>query len=88
MAGTTDLTLSIQRAIDAPRTLVWRCWTETELLAQWFCPKPWRVSQADMDIRSGGRMNTVMEGPDGERIENVGSFLEVGERQRLVFTDA
>ena len=83
-----DLTLSITRIIDAPRDIVWRCWTEAELLKRWHVPKPWRLAEADLDLRPGGRFNTVMAGPDGERMENVGSFLEVVPGERLVFTDA
>lgn len=41
-----------------------------------------------MDVRAGGRFNTVFAGPNGERMENVGSFLEIVPLHRLVFTDA
>ncbi|WP_370335290.1 SRPBCC family protein [Parvularcula marina] len=82
------LTLVIERIIDAPRHNVWRCWTEAELLKQWFCPKPWHVPEADFDLRPGGRMNTVMAGPNGERHENFGIWLEIVPEERLVFTDA
>ena len=88
MTDANDLTLSITRLIDAPRGAVWRCWTEEALLKQWFCPKPWTVPEADFDVKPGGRMNTTMAGPDGERFANVGCFLEVVPRERLVFTDA
>jgi uncharacterized protein YndB with AHSA1/START domain/uncharacterized glyoxalase superfamily protein PhnB len=81
-------TLTLERDIAAPRVAVWRCWTEPELLRQWFCPKPWTVPSADFDLRPGGRMNTVMEGPSGERIENKGIWLEIAPIHRLVFTDA
>lgn len=80
--------LVLDRFLDAPRALVWRCWTEPELLKQWFCPAPWRVSEVVMDVRAGGRMFTVMEGPNGERHENPGVFLEVVDGRRLVTTDA
>ena len=56
-------TLVIERVLGAPRTAVWRCWTEADLLKQWFCPKPWEVAEADFDLRPGGRMNCVMQGP-------------------------
>ncbi len=81
-------TLTLEREIAAPRFAVWRCWTQPELLRQWFCPKPWSVPTADFDLRAGGRMNTVMEGPNGERVENHGIWLEVEPTHRLVFTDA
>jgi uncharacterized protein YndB with AHSA1/START domain/uncharacterized glyoxalase superfamily protein PhnB len=80
--------LKLERTLAAPRAAVWRCWTEPELLKQWFCPKPWTVPEADFDLRAGGRMNTVMAGPKGERMENKGMWLEVEPMRRLVFTDA
>lgn len=83
-----DLTLVLDRVLDAPRSAIWRCWTEPDLLMQWHCPRPWRVGAVDMDLRAGGRMNMVMEGPDGERIDCVGSYLEVVTGERLTFTDA
>ena len=83
-----DRTLVIERILDAPRSAVWRCWSEPELLMRWYCPKPWRTTSADMDLRAGGRFDTVMEGPAGERHENVGSFLKVEPGRHLTFTDA
>ena len=80
--------LTLVRTLAAPRTAVWRCWTETELLKQWFCPKPWTVPEADFDLRVGGRMNTVMAGPNGERFEGQGMWLAIEPMTRLVFTDA
>jgi uncharacterized protein YndB with AHSA1/START domain len=69
-------TLTLVRTLAAPRSVVWRCWTETDLLKQWFCPKPWTVPEADFDLRVGGRMNTVMAGPNGERFEGLGNMFK------------
>lgn len=80
--------LVIRRTLAAPRAAVWRCWTEPELLKQWYCPKPWTVPEADFDLRPGGRFNTTMAGPNGERAENTGVWLEVVPMERLAFTDA
>ena len=71
----TDLVLD--RALSASPAKVWRCWTEPALICQWFCPKPWFVSEAVVDLRAGGRFFTLMNGPDGEKVPNEGSFLEV-----------
>jgi uncharacterized protein YndB with AHSA1/START domain len=86
MDDANDLVLT--RIMDAPRDRVWRCWVEPELLKQWFCPKPWFVSEARLDLRPGGEFHTVMNGPEGEQFANPGVFLEVVEGQRLVSTDA
>lgn len=80
--------LEIDRTLAAPRKAVWRCWTEPDLFKQWFCPAPWRVTAAELDPPPGGRMNSVMEGPNGEKFENVGMFLDAAPEERLVFTDA
>ena len=82
------LDLEIKRVIHAPRAVVWRCWVEGDLLKQWFCPKPWRVSRADLDVRAGGASFIVMNGPNGEEMPNPGQYVEVVEGKRLVFTDA
>jgi uncharacterized protein YndB with AHSA1/START domain len=79
--------LSITRMISAPRAVVWRCWSEPALLKQWYCPRPWRVTEAEIDLRPGGRANTVFEGPNGERHDNKGVYLEVVTMERLIFTD-
>jgi uncharacterized protein YndB with AHSA1/START domain len=84
----TQQDLVLDRILDAPSTSIWRCWTEPELLKQWFCPKPWFVSDVRMDLRPGGEFYTVMNGPEGERFENPGVLLEIAEGERLVFTDA
>lgn len=88
MTTDTERSLSIIRTLSAPRRVVWRCWTEGELLKQWFCPKPWRVSVAELDVRPGGASRIVMNGPDGEVVPHPGQYLEVVEGVRLVFTDA
>jgi len=85
---TDDRTLVLARLLKAPRAALWRCWTEPALLEKWFCPPPWRVSKAEIELRPGGRFFTVMNGPNGEIVDNVGVYLEVVPRERLVFTDA
>src|SRR5688572_115625 len=79
--------LVLTRVLDAPRDKLWRCWVEPELLKQWFCPKPWYVSQARIDLRPGGEFFTLMNGPNGEQFGEPGVFLEVVEKERLVFTE-
>jgi uncharacterized protein YndB with AHSA1/START domain len=91
MSGTppaNDRELSITRLIDAPRHKLWRAWTEPKLLEQWFCPKPWSVSHAELDVRPGGASLVVMNGPNGEEMPNRGVYLEVVDGEKLVVTDA
>lgn len=78
--------LVITRLLRAPRAALWRAWTEPELLAQWWCPKPWTTEVRAFDLRPGGAFHTYMQGPDGGVSDNPGSFLEVVPQSRLVFT--
>lgn len=79
--------LSIERRMAAPPEAVWRAWTGHP--AEWFAPSPWKTVKAEFDLRPGGRFHAVMEGPDGERVdEGAGMFLEVVPERRIVFTDA
>lgn len=80
--------LTITRLIDAPRENVFRCWTDPELIPVWFCPPPWGVSKAVVDLRPGGESLIVMRGPNGEEAPNRGVYLEVIPNEKLVFTDA
>jgi uncharacterized protein YndB with AHSA1/START domain len=84
----TRRALEIQRTMAAPRDKIWRCWTEPALLPLWFCPKPWVVSHAELDVRSGGSSNVTMRGPEGQEVPNPGIYLAVEPLRRLVFTDA
>jgi uncharacterized protein YndB with AHSA1/START domain len=83
-----DRTLTLTRTLNAPRAAVWRCWTESALLTQWFTLKPWTTPHAELDVRPGGANYVLMRGPDGSEHPNHGVYLDVVPGERLVFTDA
>jgi uncharacterized protein YndB with AHSA1/START domain len=78
--------LVITRTLKAPRSALWRAWSDPELLKQWWCPKPWTTQVKAFDFRTGGAFHTYMQGPDGGDSDNPGVFLEVVPQSRLVFT--
>lgn len=84
--ASNDLVLT--RIIDAPREKLYRCWTEPELLKQWFCPRPWTTPVVETDVRAGGSSYFLMRGPEGQEIPNHGVYLEVVKNEKIVFTDA
>jgi len=88
VAANNERELLLSRLIDAPREKVFLAWTNPELLKQWFVPRPWTVSQAELDVRPGGANLIVMRDPEGNEFPNRGVYLEVIENKRLVFTDA
>lgn len=62
-----DKTINITREFNGDLTLVWRAWTTSDLLDQWWGPKPWRAETKTMDFRVGGHWLYAMVGPEGER---------------------
>lgn len=53
-------TMTISRDFAAHRQLVWDCHTKSELLDQWFAPKPLTTKTASMDFREGGHWHYAM----------------------------
>ena len=81
-----DLVLSL--VLNAPRDKIYRCWTEADLITQWFAPKPWSTPKAVVDVRPGGASLITMADEQGNEFPNPGQYLEVVPNERLVFTDA
>jgi uncharacterized protein YndB with AHSA1/START domain len=80
----TDLTFT--GTINAPRALLWECWTTPEHVKHFFAPKPHGIDACEIDLRVGCKFNTVMN-VEGNLMENEGVYLEVVDGERLVFTD-
>lgn len=85
-----NLDLVLERTLRAPRDLVWKAWTDLALLKQWFAPRPYEISELDLDLRPGGAFRIRMVGPDGFDTGhgNPGCILEVVDGQRLSWTSA
>ena len=86
--ATSDRTVVVARVFDAPRGLVFRAWTDPELMAQWFAPEPLTVPRAEIDLRVGGRFTLVMRDDDGNEFPSTGEYLEVVVPERYVATDS
>ena len=88
MAETLDLVL--ERTLDAPIDLVWKAYTNPEHLKQWFAPKPFQITECELDLTPGGIFRIRMTGPDGFDTGhgNAGCVLEVVEGRKLSWTNA
>lgn len=81
----TDLTFT--RTLNAPRSVLWECWTTPEHIKHFFVPKPYGIDACEIDLRVGGKFNTTMN-VEGNLMENEGVYLEIVDGERLVFTDS
>jgi len=78
--------LTMSRVFRAPRELVWKAWTDGELLRRWSCPSGFVIESGESQPRVGGRWRVVMRGPDGVLHIARGEYREVDALARLVMT--
>jgi uncharacterized protein YndB with AHSA1/START domain len=60
-------TINVLREFKGGRQLVWDCHTKSELLDQWFAPKPLKTQTKHMDFREGGYWHYAMITPDNQK---------------------
>lgn len=65
IANKEDNTLTVRREFMAGRQLVWDCYTKSEMLDQWFAPKPLTTKTKSMEFRPGGHWHYAMVEPNG-----------------------
>ena len=78
--------LMIERVFDAPRELVFRCWTEPAHLERWMGPRGFTIRLLACDLRPGGNLRVHMRAPDGRDHWQNGIFREIVPPERLVRT--
>jgi uncharacterized protein YndB with AHSA1/START domain len=84
----TERTLTLTRVLNAPRTLVFKTWTDPNHLAQWWGPTGFTNPLCELDLRVHGEIRIDMRAPDGTIFPMAGAFREIAEPERLVFTAA
>ncbi|MBI2771112.1 MAG: SRPBCC domain-containing protein [Burkholderiales bacterium] len=80
--------LVITRTFNAPRALVFACWTQPAHLAHWSGPEGFTTPEHEMDLRPGGRYRACLRAPDGVDHWVRGVYKEIDAPKRLVMTHA
>jgi uncharacterized protein YndB with AHSA1/START domain len=78
--------LTITRLFDAPRELVFRCWTDPDHLAKWFGPAGCTAPSVTADAVDGGTWRICVRDSAGVDHWSSGVYVEVVAPQRLVFS--
>ena len=78
----------ISRVFDAPRDLLWQCFTDPERMRQWWGPKGFTVFASKMDLRVGGTYHYGMTAPDGVPMWGLFSYREIVPQEKLVFVNS
>jgi uncharacterized protein YndB with AHSA1/START domain len=80
--------VTITRTFNAPRALVWRAWTDPDVVKRWWGPKDFTAPVSKVDLRVGGGFLNCMRSPEGKDYWSTGRFLELREPERIVCTDS
>jgi len=78
----------ISRVLDAPRGLVWECFTDPERMKQWWGPKGVKILKSQMDLRPGGTYHYAMQTPDGKVMWGKFTYREITPPDRIVFINS
>jgi uncharacterized protein YndB with AHSA1/START domain len=82
-----DTQILITREFDAPARLVYRAWTEPELVRRWWSGDRGEVTSVDIDLRVGGAWRFVMTANAGFEVAFHGEYREIVPAERLAWTE-
>ena len=86
----SDREVKVTRSFRAPRALVYRAYTEPQLLQRWLLGPPgWSMPVCEMDVRVGGRFRwRWRSNEDEQEFGFTGTFREVQPSTKIVHTEA
>jgi uncharacterized protein YndB with AHSA1/START domain len=83
----TDKEIAINRVFQAPREMVFDCYTKPELLRRWmFGPDGWTFAVCEMDLRVGGKYRYLWQGPDNASLGISGVYQSIFKPEKIVNT--
>lgn len=82
----SDLEVEMTREFDAPRDLVFKAFTDPDLIPRWWGLRNSTTVVDKLDPRPGGHWRFVEHAPDGSEHAFKGEFREIVPPQRLTYT--
>lgn len=86
MTDTSEREIVQERVFEAPLTLVWKAWSDPEILLQWWGPTGFTNTFKQFEFKVGGVWDFTMHGPDGVDYPNYVVYNEIQEPHKIVFT--
>lgn len=78
----------VSREFNAPVELVWRAYTESELLEKWWAPAPWRAETKSMNFTVGGYWLYAMVSPENQKHWGRMNYLAIQPKEYFELEDA
>ncbi len=91
-SGTSMLTLSsdqeivMERVFNAPRELVFKAYTDPNLISKWWGPRRYTTTVDKLDLRVGGVWRFVQHDAGGNEFAFNGVYREIVPPERLSYT--
>jgi uncharacterized protein YndB with AHSA1/START domain len=83
----TDEQILITRDFDAPKHLVFKAFTDPELVKRWWHARRGEMKVAEIDLRVGGKWRYVMIADGGVEVGFHGEYREIVPDERVVSTE-
>lgn len=80
-----DREIITTRVFDAPRSLVYKAWSDPEHLKIWWGPKGFTNTFDEFELRVGGRWKFTMHGPERGNYRNECTFAVVRAPELLIW---
>lgn len=80
--------IEVSRIFNAPVEMVWKVWTDPELVKRWWGPKHFTAPVAKIDFRVGGKSLVSMRAPQefgGQEHYSIWEYVEIIEHISIEF---
>lgn len=81
-------TITVKREFAAALPLVWDAYTKSEILDQWWAPKPWKARTKTIDFKEGGYWLYAMVGPEGQEHWSRADYKNIQFQKKFTGLDA
>lgn len=85
---TQNLTLTVSAELSAPPQRAWQLWADPRQFERWWGTPDYPAKVTSLDLRTGGRIEYHLSGPDGDTPTNVWDVVEADPPRRIVVRDA
>jgi len=83
-----EKSILVSREFNASVELVWRAFTESEILDQWWGPAPWRAETKYQDFSVGGYWLYAMVSPENQKHWGRMNYLSIDTHKNFQLEDA
>jgi uncharacterized protein YndB with AHSA1/START domain len=82
----SDREIVMERVFDAPRELVFKAYTDPNLIPKWWGPRRYTTTVDKMDVKVGGAWRFLQRDAAGHEYAFNGEYREIAPPERLSYT--